>query len=48
MDKVGPSKSLAIPIKLIKDEYVCEAKGTIKVKGVDQLEIWHVLGKKAA
>jgi adenylate cyclase len=32
--------------RLIKDEFVCEAKGTIKVKGGDQLEIWHVLGRR--
>jgi adenylate cyclase len=35
--------------QLIKDEFACEARGTIKVKGADdQLEVWHVLAKKAA
>jgi hypothetical protein len=34
--------------QLIKDEFVCEPKGTIKIKGADQLESWHVPGKKAA
>jgi adenylate cyclase len=51
MESHGQSRSIQITrntYQLIKDEYVCEAKGTIKVKGVDQLEIWHVLGKKAA
>jgi adenylate cyclase len=31
---------------LIKDEFACESKGTITVKGVDRLEIWHVIGRK--
>ncbi len=34
--------------RLIKDEFVCEAKGTIQVKGGDQLEVWHVLGRREA
>jgi guanylate cyclase len=32
---------------LIKDDFDCEARGTIKVKGADQMEVWHVLGRKA-
>lgn len=31
----------------IKDDFLCEPKGTIAVKGADQMEIWHVLGRKA-
>jgi guanylate cyclase len=34
--------------ELIKDAFVCEAKGTIKVKGADAIEVWHVLGRKTA
>jgi class 3 adenylate cyclase len=34
--------------ELIKDEFVCEAKGRVKVKGADELEVWHVIGRKAA
>jgi guanylate cyclase len=34
--------------ELIKDVFVCEPKGTIRVKGADAMEIWHVLGRKAA
>ena len=26
----------------------CEAKGTIDVKGADRMEVWHVIGRKAA
>lgn len=32
---------------LIKDEFVCAARGPIKVKGGDHLEVWHVLARKA-
>jgi adenylate cyclase len=50
MESQGQSQSIQITsdtFRLIKDEFVCEAKGTIKVKGRDQLEVWHVLGRKA-
>ena len=51
MESQGQSQSIQITgntFRLLKDEFVCEAKGTIKVKGGDQLEVWHVLGRKAA
>ncbi len=51
MESQGQSQSIQITsstYQLIKDEFVCESRGTIKVKGGDQLEVWHVLGKKAA
>jgi adenylate cyclase len=50
MESQGHSQSIQITsntFRLIKGAFVCEAKGTIKVKGGDQLEVWHVLGKKA-
>jgi guanylate cyclase len=50
MESHGQSQSIQITsdtFRLIKDEFVCEGKGTIKVKGRDQLEVWHVLGRKA-
>ena len=50
MESQGQSQSIQITgntFRLIKDEFVCEAKGTIKVKGGGQLEVWHVLGRKA-
>ena len=28
---------------LIKDEFVCEPRGTINVKGKGEMEIWHVI-----
>jgi adenylate cyclase len=51
MESQGQSQSIQITsntFRLIKDVFVCEAKGTIKVKGGNQLDVWHVLGKKAA
>jgi adenylate cyclase len=33
--------------ELIKDEFDCEYKGAIDVKGVDRMEVWHVVGPSA-
>jgi len=32
--------------ELIEDAFNCEAVGLIEVKGVGQMEVWHVLGRK--
>ena len=32
---------------LIKDQFDCESKGPLKVKGADNMEVWHVLRRKA-
>ena len=32
---------------LIKDQFDCKSRGTIKLKGADEMEVWHVLGRKA-
>ena len=29
---------------LIKDDFDCEPKGTVRVKGAGELEVWHVAG----
>jgi adenylate cyclase len=34
--------------ELVNDDFVCEAKGRVKVKGADELEVWHVVGRKVA
>lgn len=50
MESQGQRQTIQITRKtfdLIKDDFDCEAKGTIKVKGVDEMEVWHVLGRKA-
>ena len=33
--------------ELIQDEFTCASRGTIDVKGANEIEIWHVLGRKA-
>jgi guanylate cyclase len=50
MESHGQSQAIQITRSthdLIEDEFVCEAKGKIKVKGADEMEVWHVIGKKA-
>jgi guanylate cyclase len=51
MESHGESRAIQVTrntYDLIKDQFICEPKGTIKVKGADRLEVWHVLGRKAA
>jgi len=31
---------------LVKDDFVCESRGTVRVKGAGELEVWHVAGKR--
>lgn len=31
---------------LVKDDFECEPKGTVHIKGKGEMEIWHVLGSK--
>ena len=33
---------------LVKDHFVCEARGIIDVKGAGPLEVWHVAGRQAS
>ena len=33
--------------ELIQDEFVCEARGTVNVKGKGEMNVWYVLEKKA-
>ena len=30
---------------LIEDQFDCESRGIVKVKGADEMEVWHVLGR---
>jgi len=51
MESHGQSRTIQITrntYELIKDAFVCEPRGTIKVKGADVVEVWHVLGRKPA
>jgi guanylate cyclase len=34
--------------ELIGDRFDCQSRGTISVKGAGQIEVWHVVGPKAA
>jgi len=31
---------------LVKDQFECESRGTIEVKGADAIEVWRVIGRK--
>jgi len=51
MESHGQSRTIQVTRnthELIKDDFDCEARGMIKVKGADQVEVWHVIGRKAA
>jgi adenylate cyclase len=32
--------------ELIQDEFECEYKGTILVKGKGQMDVWHLISRK--
>ncbi len=34
--------------ELVRDDFVCEARGTIGVKGAGPMEVWHVTGRRLA
>ena len=34
--------------ELIEDEFVCEPRGTIPVKGKGEMETWYLLGRRAS
>ncbi len=49
MESHGESGTIQITrstYNLIKDQFDCESKGTMKVKGADHMEVWHVLRRK--
>jgi adenylate cyclase len=49
MESQGQSRTIQITrstYQLIQDEFVCEAQGTISVKGAGLTEIWHVLRRR--
>jgi guanylate cyclase len=50
MESHGESGAIQITrstYDLIKDQFDCESRGSIKVKGAGDVEVWHVLGRKA-
>lgn len=49
MESHGQSEAIQIThatYMLIKDDFVCESRGTIDVKGSGEMEVWHVLGER--
>jgi adenylate cyclase len=49
MESHGQSEAIQIThatYELIKDDFVCETRGTIDVKGSGEMEIWHILGER--
>ena len=50
MESQGESGTIQIThstYNLIKDQFDCESKGPMKMKGADNMEVWHVLRRKA-
>jgi adenylate cyclase len=48
MESHGESGAIQITCNtydLVKDQFECESRGTIKVKGTDAMEVWHVIGR---
>jgi adenylate cyclase len=51
MESHGMSGTIQITratYELVKDEFICEPRGTVHVKGKGEMEIWHVTGAKPA
>jgi len=49
MESYGQSEAIQITqatYQLIKDDFVCETRGTIDVKGSGEMEVWHILGER--
>jgi guanylate cyclase len=34
--------------ELLKEEFVCEPRGTIEIKGKGEMEVWYLTGKQSA
>src|SRR5258708_31502917 len=51
MESQGQSQAIQITRnthELVKDAFDCEARGNIKVKGADHMQVWHVIAQKVA
>jgi guanylate cyclase len=49
MESQGVSGQIQITettYRLLKDEYICEPRGRVMVKGKGEMEVWHLIGKK--
>jgi adenylate cyclase len=50
MESHGESGAIQITgetYELVRNEFDCETRGEIQVKGADRMEVWRVLGRKA-
>jgi class 3 adenylate cyclase len=34
--------------ELLEDEFVCEPRGTVPIKGKGEMETWYVVGRRAS
>jgi guanylate cyclase len=32
----------------VRDQFICEPRGVVNVKGKGEVEVWHVLGRRSA
>ena len=49
MESQGQSQAIQITqatYELIKDDFICQSRGSIDVKGSGAMEIWHILGER--
>lgn len=46
--KVGTIQITRKTHDLVRNDYECDARGAIDVKGADRMEVWHVICRKAA
>ena len=49
MESQGQSGAIQITrrtYELVKDDFVCEPKGMVTVKGAGEMEAWHVVGRR--
>lgn len=44
----GAVQSTRAPYELIKDEFICEPRGTVNVKGKGEMEVWLVVSAKSS
>jgi guanylate cyclase len=50
MESHGTSGQIQITratMELLKDEFVCEPRGTIPIKGKGEMEAWYLIGLRA-
>lgn len=41
-----PLSADLVPYELVRQDFLCEPRGTIAVKGKGHMEVWHVVGRR--